>query len=224
MPARHRVASGAEIAPLVRRGGCRSSAVLVTRRKPGATRGATRGMETVPWTRTTGFAAAAPDGLPLSVPGRTAESGFPVPQASDDVAGAQVSEPGESPRKTRPPAAASVGARRTGPRRMGPVVIAEAGVAGIILTAAVLAGGTATLPGPSAQPSMQPTDAPAAASAPAAPVASVTTTSTTQAPGSSADRTSSGPRTAAPTTTLPPTSTSTAAPAAPTAPAPPDNE
>ena len=98
-------------------------------------------------------------------------------------------------------------------------MIAGAGVAGIILMAAVLAGGTAAPPGPTTRP----TDASAALSAPAAPVPSVTTTSTSQAPVSSTAPTASGPRTAAPTTTLPPTSASTAAPAAP-APAPPGSE
>ena len=58
MRARHRVASMAEIAPLVRRAARRSSAVLVTRWKPGATRGTTRSAEVAHWARTTGFCGA----------------------------------------------------------------------------------------------------------------------------------------------------------------------
>jgi beta-glucanase (GH16 family) len=93
-------------------------------------------------------------------------------------------------------------------------------VAGVILMAAVLAGGTAPPPGSSTQP----TDAPAELSAPAAPAPSAPSTSTTRPPVSSTAPLASRPRTAVPTTTLPPTSTSTAAPAAPPAPAPSDTE
>jgi beta-glucanase (GH16 family) len=95
-------------------------------------------------------------------------------------------------------------------------------MAGVVLMAAVLAGGTATSVGPSTQP----TEASAALHAPTAPAPSVPTTSTTEPAVSSAAPaapSTARPRIAAPTTALP-TTTSTAAGAAPAAPATSDSD
>jgi beta-glucanase (GH16 family) len=136
--------------------------------------------------------------------------------------GAQVSDPGESQREAGPASPASDQLARTGPRRVGPLLIAGAGVAGLVLMAAVFAGGTA----PSTGPSTQPTDDPAALRAPTAPAPSGPSTSTTEPPVSSAAPAApktAHPRTAAPTTAVP-TTTSTAAAAAPAPPATSDGE
>jgi beta-glucanase (GH16 family) len=106
-----------------------------------------------------------------------------------------------------------------GPRRVGPVLVAGAGVAGVVLLAAVLAGGTA----PPAAPSTQPTDAPTGLRTEAAPVPSLAPTSTTRpAPASKAPTSSrtraAAPTTALPTTTRPPPTSGTAPPAAAAAP------
>lgn len=96
---------------------------------------------------------------------------------------------------------------------------------GLVLMAAVLAGGTA----PSRAPSTQPTSAPAAQGAPAVAtpsVPAVPTATTVPLVSSAAPTPPAGSRlpTAASSTALPPTTTSTAAPAAPAVPAPSDSE